>query len=386
MPLTALRRLAGKVLGGQALADDYELHCGVVASTTARTPMAEVLNKELDRRYALQLSQVARCKDVDALARWWQEASSGKDLAGALWATLSSGRCTSELEHRVLGEVHMLQHQVGMAARVDLAQMDALLDENAVLTRELAAAQRRSTDATQQQAVRMRQLEAELVRLRGELIRCETARARVADRLAEFEAAAPDLRTRFELTRANREQAERLELAQRQLLQAQQLADGRQRQLDEASGQIEHLRRLLEVGTPCASDTIESGELAALLNRAVLCVGGRTSVVPIYRQLIERTGGRFLHHDGGEQDGAARLDSTLAAADLVICQTGCISHDAYWRVKNHCKRTGKRCVFVDTPSKAALERALGELCHEAKDDEDAVSAAASSPLQSSLPG
>jgi hypothetical protein len=49
---------------------------------------------------------------------------------------------------------------------------------------------------------------------------------------------------------------------------------------------------------------------------------------------------------------------TLAAADLVICQTGCISHDAYWRVKDHCKRTGKRCVFVENPSRSGLQRAL----------------------------
>jgi hypothetical protein len=86
--------------------------------------------------------------------------------------------------------------------------------------------------------------------------------------------------------------------------------------------------------------------------------------VPVYRQLIERTGGRFLHHDGGEEDSAAKLDSTLAAADLVICQTGCISHDAYWRVKDHCKRTGKRCLFVDTPSRAGLERALDAAVRE----------------------
>ena len=77
--------------------------------------------------------------------------------------------------------------------------------------------------------------------------------------------------------------------------------------------------------------------------------------------MIERTGGRFLHHDGGEKDTATRLDATLAAADLVICQTGCISHDAYWRVKDHCKRTGKRCVFVENPSTAGLKRALAEL-------------------------
>lgn len=34
-------------------------------------------------------------------------------------------------------------------------------------------------------------------------------------------------------------------------------------------------------------------------------------------------------------------------ADLVVYQTGCISHNAYWRVKDFCKCTGKRCVFVE---------------------------------------
>jgi hypothetical protein len=97
-----------------------------------------------------------------------------------------------------------------------------------------------------------------------------------------------------------------------------------------------------------------------LQHQAVLCVGGRSGSVPVYRQLVERTGGQFLHHDGGEEDGAAQLESSLAAADLVICQTGCISHGAYWRVKEHCKRTGKRCVFVDKPSAAGLLRGLQE--------------------------
>jgi hypothetical protein len=100
-------------------------------------------------------------------------------------------------------------------------------------------------------------------------------------------------------------------------------------------------------------------------DRAVLCVGGRPASVPVYRYLIERTGGRFLHHDGGEEDNPAKLDATLAAADLVICQTGCISHNAYWRVKDHCKRTGKRCVFVESPSTAGLKRALVALAPEA---------------------
>lgn len=41
------------------------------------------------------------------------------------------------------------------------------------------------------------------------------------------------------------------------------------------------------------------------------------------------------------------LEANLAAADLVICQAGCISHGDYWRVQDHCRRTGKACVLVD---------------------------------------
>ncbi|GGY67521.1 DUF2325 domain-containing protein [Pseudoduganella sp. SL102] len=46
-------------------------------------------------------------------------------------------------------------------------------------------------------------------------------------------------------------------------------------------------------------------------------------------------------------DDLAGLEEDLAAADLVICQTGCMSHGAYWRVQDHCKRTGKACVLVE---------------------------------------
>jgi hypothetical protein len=93
-----------------------------------------------------------------------------------------------------------------------------------------------------------------------------------------------------------------------------------------------------------------------LRDKAVLCVGGRSRNVPQYRRLIERVGARFMHHDGGEEQTVAQLDANLTAADLVICQTACVSHGAYWRVKDHCKRSGKACVFVDNPSQATLAR------------------------------
>ena len=43
-----------------------------------------------------------------------------------------------------------------------------------------------------------------------------------------------------------------------------------------------------------------------------------------------------------------RLDPALSGADVVVCQAGHISHGAYWRVKKHCRRTGKPCVYLES--------------------------------------
>jgi len=363
LPITVLRRVINKAVGGQAIGDDYEMHCAAIAECKRRSVIAEAAQKELDRRYVVALRQSAQAKTRDALAAWWGEASAGKDVAGALWAVLTHARCDSLLEHRVLGDMHMLQHQVGMAARVDLARVEALEDENVVLARELAAAQQRCTRQAAEQARLADQRQAELVRLRAELVVRDTALAQACEQLEVLEAAAPGLSSRFALAREARAQDERIQALQRSLLQAQQEAERQRERADEAVAEWQHRdgQRAVELVEDDAAGVSHDSALAALQHRAVLCVGGRTAIVPIYRQLIERTGGRFMHHDGGDEDSAAKLDSTLAAADLVICQTGCISHDAYWRVKDHCKRTGKRCVFVDTPSRAGLERALGEV-------------------------
>ena len=75
------------------------------------------------------------------------------------------------------------------------------------------------------------------------------------------------------------------------------------------------------------------------------------------------------------------LEDSLHAADLVICQTGCISDGAYWRVKDHCKRTGKRCLFVDNPSRSALLRALDEAPAEVAADVQAPSPHGDAPAR-----
>jgi len=114
-------------------------------------------------------------------------------------------------------------------------------------------------------------------------------------------------------------------------------------------------QRNTELDTTVPRSTLSA---TSLKSTSVLCVGGRSGQVPLYRRWVERHGGRFAHHDGGIEDNAHRLDAQLAAADLVVCQAGCLNHNAYARVKEHCKRSGKPCVYLDKPGASSFVRAL----------------------------
>jgi hypothetical protein len=352
LPMPLLRRLAGKVLGGEVLGDDYHLHSGAIAECKQRTPLAEAIQRELDRRYAIALRHVAACKTGAALEVAWKQALAGDDVAGMFWAVLSHARCDAVLEEEVLHDIHMLQHQLGASDRADRRRLHELEALHRTLVQELAETRQRAAAQAIEQARRVEQLQAELLRARADLIGRDTAIASLWERLSALEAAAPGLASRFELAREHERQAERIQDLERLLNRLRQEADAARR------APVETLPAAPPVAAEPPAPAALAESIAALADRAVLCVGGRAANVPAYRRLIERTGGRFLHHDGGEHDNVTALDSTLAAADLVICQTGCISHDAYWRVKDHCKRFGKRCVFVENPSRSGLQRAL----------------------------
>lgn len=354
MPIHALRRLLRKCADVTLPDNDYELHCLVVGACKSRTSLAELIQKDLDKRFQLTLNAVARLKSPTELAAHWRQVRHGPDVAGHFWALLTHPRISDELTQDILGDIHMLQHQIGTAHRLDHAQMESLLHENAVLSRALAGAQQRSQELVQHHALAQSRLEQEAMRLRAELITRQTELDRLQQELDELRAAAPDLPARLSLVRTNQAQQERIQSLQRALNLAEKHPPK-----PSVVAQLEPA-----VAAVPTTPTIPLAAPPSWQDRSVLCVGGRPHVIPIYRELIEQTGAQFMHHDGGLEDNPGRLDHTLAAADLVICQAGCISHDAYWRVKQHCKRSNKPCVFVETPSKHALEKALAQLLAE----------------------
>ncbi|NCT81518.1 MAG: DUF2325 domain-containing protein [Comamonadaceae bacterium] len=344
VPLERVRQLAKKLLvlqGKEGDWDDYTLHCSLVTAAARRNAVAEALQKDLEQRFTLDLRSAAQARCRDDLMAWWRaRAAQGEGIAGALWATLTHARCDEWLEMRVLGQVHMLQHQLGAAQRVDLARHRELVAEHQALARDYAEVQRRVTAWSADRAREQQAWERERLQQRALQIGLQTRLALAQQQLQQLQAARPDLPEREALRERLAEQLERNQALQREVNRLM-------------------ARAPLAVTPPHTEPAAPpQAEVMTLLNRVVLCVGGRGGSVPQYRQAVEGCGAQFLHHDGGSEHRPAQLEPQLAAADLVICQTGCISHDAYWRVKDHCKRHHKRCVFVDTPGRGAFERAL----------------------------
>lgn len=352
LPLGGLRKLVEKVTGGKVLHDDYDIHVGTVSECALRTPVADAVQKELERRYAQHVQRFRAAKTTEQVEAMWEAAVAAGDVAGAFWAGLSHPRCTTALEEKMCRDIHMVQHQAGACARADINKFNAVVADNARLEREVARLQERCNALGQEKALECERLESQLRAARAATIARDGGVQAVRAELARLQASIPDLESRERLAERvaqmeAREQALRAQVAE--LKAARAPAPSPTQEADTAPAPIQAVPVAMPV---------------RLENRSVLCVGGRSSSVPIYRNMIERVGAQFAHHDGGLEDSSSQLDASLAAADLVICQTGCISHSAYWRVKDHCKRHGKRCVFVDNPSMSSLVRGLQEAATE----------------------
>lgn len=171
-------------------------------------------------------------------------------------------------------------------------EADGLAGEHVTLLRAHADAQARCSVLLQEQAARIAAMEAQLIRARAAAMRVTTALAWEREDRAALDAALPGLGRRVALGR----------------------------QVAALQTRVHDLTR-----------TLQRRELA-----------GQTG-----------SAGHSAHSPAGL---AADLKASLQAADLVICQTGCMSHGDYWRVQDHCKRTGKLCMLVDQPDGLQIVR------------------------------
>ena len=206
--------------------------------------------------------------------------------------------------------------------------------EHAALLAAYGQAQAHCSRLLAAQAARILYLESEAMRLRAAVILRDTALAWAREDRKALETSIPGLPRRVALARSVTQLMERVQTLMRERLAWQGRAGAAARELE-------------TLAEPPAWRPAPSAVM--LREKAVLCVGEDAVALALTRKMVELAGGRYLGHDGGADADGDTLEASLVAADLVICQTGCVSHGAYWRVKDHCTRTGKQCVLVDKP-------------------------------------
>lgn len=176
-----------------------------------------------------------------------------------------------------------------------------LQQEFCVLLRHCASAQARCSDYILAQQAEIKRLEQERMRLRAALILRDTRVHWMEEELRQLHATIPGLPRRKALLQRIDVLLQRVQELMREKLQWQQA-----------------LGKRTPATPPPALAAIDAAALA-------------------------------------DQDHGA-LEAHLSEADLVICQTGCVSHNDYWRLHTHCKRTGKQCILIEQPDALRIVR------------------------------
>lgn len=364
LPAAEMRKFAARAGFDEADMSDYTLHTHCVGSCELRTGIAELIQRYFDKRYATTVQRFNRVRGEEGVLALWQESlAAGQDIAGALWAAWSHADMSEEGGKQIYGDIHMLSHQDGAQARADLRELERLRQDNARLRDEATALRHGLNNAQREKDCATVDLQRRLsdAEQRAALLACRelelTEVRKAAQGYANLRERAEAMTVRIEtLEERNAQNMHRAERLAQQLNEAQDSLAAAEAALEMALGigQCPGVAGMAGCGRSCPAEM-------QLTGRCVLCIGGKTRLIDGYRRMVETRGGRFLHHDGGQEESLHRIDAAVSSADAVVCQSGCISHAAYYRLKDACKKLGKPCVFVQSPGVASFARGLAVL-------------------------
>ena len=366
-----LRKLSRKVLADlEADAGDFELHSYFVYKCKSKGVVAQRVHKLLDKKYRRDIRRFAKAKSQDELEAMWAESLAEGDIPGPFWAVMSHPQAGQELINRAFGEVHMLSHLVGSANRADirrLSRLEADLDREKAKVdaarkalRAVVARKKDETSAARRESLQLRKDNA---RLMERIISYESLD--VNRRLKDLEAVNCMLKEKV----ARAEVEARESQAELKRIRADAaVKDGRMARLvydlsvktEEVASLESAMQQLLAEGA-CANCPEDPSTCPKLFGKCILYVGGRTSMVQHYRSLVEKSGGEFLHHDGGDEGSMYVLGGALSRADYVMFPVDCVSHEASTHIKRMCKSAMKPYVPLRSSGLSSLARGLSEV-------------------------
>lgn len=324
-------------------AREYDIHRYFVEQAGIVGPAAKLMNKRLDTKFSGEVRRFARETTEEGWSALWEAALASGAVAAAYWALVSHRGVSDELRLRAYADVHMLSHLMGGENRRQLRENQDLARQCAELEARLARSERSAAERVAEKDAQIRALETALAERRALAAAREAPRA--APRTGRLQREVVMLRRRVAVERA------RARFAEEDRDRLLRLLDG-----------------LVEATAPTEAPTEAQAEAPAeaprrtdLGGQAILYVGGRQSLLPHMRAVVEARNGCLLHHDGGLEKAVRCLEGLVERADVVLCPVDCVSHDACLQVKGLCRRLHKPFLPLRSAGASTFTRVLGRL-------------------------
>ncbi|MBI9109448.1 MAG: DUF2325 domain-containing protein [Spirochaetales bacterium] len=325
---------------------DYILHGMAVSGAGGISRFSNRLTEKLNSKYRIDVHQSNNIDNYIALQRFWDASYNEGNIAGPYWAVLSHPECTEDLRNQAFGEVHMLSHLAGKEERGTLTEIRNLKDELSKLKSKYEDDRSKRFSLSEEN----KSLRLENRRLSDRLEESieEKRKTSEASSIVNYEAIVEKLKGKLKI--------------------AEQRNSHLEGRLNEAGEEMEALREYNEliIGlSKSAGDALESGydickaESALNLNgKRVLLVGGRLSMVPHCKSVVESMEGEFLYHDGGKEQSRLTLRSLAFSSDIVICALDCVSHDATRCVKKICSGGRQKIIMIKNSGLSTFTKEL----------------------------
>lgn len=384
-----LRKLSRKKqFGLDHNSSDYKLHSILVNQAGTRCPVSRTLNKMLDSKYRLFINRYAEARDDSSIRSLWNEDVESGSISGAYWAIVTHPAISVELIGDIYGQIHMMGHeahgdcQKEHRMRVKLRKRVAMLEEVLASERQWQRQEKNKLEGDiadlclVKQQYDALQLKNEELCSAKEKLESGVFRSLIAVEAEELKQELGQLRQLNsglygkidELTIEFGDKESELGIACKRIAELEKVNS---RLLSEKEGLQQEMTSieasvLLNTASTsgcenCLDQNTENCPGADLCGQTVLYVGGQRKMIPHYKRLIEKHGGRFIHHDGGREVARAMLPKMLAAADVVLCPIDCVSHDACICVKKICNQYQKPFVLMRSSGLSSLAKGISDI-------------------------
>jgi hypothetical protein len=326
--------------------NEIEMHEFLVIGITRGSPIAHRVQYVLDSKYAAAIRHYRTASYREWLGKA-DEMLTPHDFGKYIWISASYLSWTKEQNIQIWGRIHMYTHK--------------LLSDLKKKEDELAWADDRYTGLDEKYRRlqhRRRQGDEAIMKLDSECAELRKGNRAIAgalDRIRSGEDDIPGMRGTIEKLSRRLEEEKSLNRAykneNRTLRSRLGEMERRHAALNEETDELfGALQRQAEQCEQCAN--------VDLCSKKVLLVGGLTGRITFYRNLVEKLGGRFDHHDGCCGNGAKILDSRILQSDVVICPVDVNSHAACLEVKRRCKKERKDFYMLRKSSISSVYSAL----------------------------